>query len=108
MVGSLVGGSGVGAAPLGGGQASVANQIACDCTILYTTSDLNLRSGPGTNYAIISVIPDVTKVQRYIAAGEENGFAKVYYDGNAGWASLDYLSEDNSGSGSGGFGGYAP
>lgn len=108
MVGSLVGGPSVGAAPLAGGSASVAKQIACDCSILYTTSDLNLRSGPGTSYGVISVIPDVTKVQRYNAAGEENGFAKVYYDGNAGWASLDYLSEDNSGSGSGGFGGYAP
>jgi uncharacterized protein YgiM (DUF1202 family) len=108
MVGSLVGGSVVNAAPASGGLGSVTTNIACDCTTLYTTSDLNLRSGPGTSYGVISVIPDGATVQRYTAAGEENGFAKVYYDGNAGWSSLDYLSEDNSGSGSGGFGGYAP
>jgi uncharacterized protein YraI len=108
MVGSLVGGPSVGAAPASGGGASVATHFVCECTLLYTTSDLNLRSGPGTSYEVIAVIPDGASVERYTAAGEENGFAKVYYDDHAGWASLDYLSEDNSGSGSGGFGGYAP
>jgi uncharacterized protein YraI len=107
MVGSLVGGPSVGAAPLGRGGASISSNMACDCTIVYTTSALNLRSGPGTSYNVISVMPEGIKIQRYTAAGEENGFAKVYYDGNAGWASLDYLSEDGS-SGSGGSGGFDP
>jgi hypothetical protein len=44
MVGSLVGGPLVGAAPASGGLGSVTTNIACDCTTLYTTSDLNLRS----------------------------------------------------------------
>ncbi len=60
-----------------------------------TTSDLNLREGPGTEYAVILVIPDGAGVN--IVENMQNGFYRVRYDGVSGWASADYL--DRSGGG---------
>jgi uncharacterized protein YraI len=97
MLGSLVGGPSVGAAPVGGAQLSavaVFGPSACSCDTMYTTSDLNLRSGPGTSYDVLLVIPDGAQVK--VGNTEElrkNGFAKVGYDDTYGWASLDYLSD---------------
>ena len=60
-----------------------------DCT-LYTTTSLNLRSGPGTSYAVILVMPKGADV--LTVGGFENGFAKVKYQHNVGWAHADYLA----------------
>lgn len=60
-----------------------------------TTSDLNLREGPGTGYGVILVIPEGAGVN--IVENLQNGFYRVHYDGISGWVSADYL--DRSGGG---------
>jgi len=61
---------------------------------LQTTSDLNLRSGPGMGYRVLLVIP---KGARVFDRGEaSNGFRKVTYNNTAGWASGQYLAAGTS------------
>ncbi|HEY8447990.1 MAG TPA: SH3 domain-containing protein [Thermomicrobiales bacterium] len=50
---------------------------------------LNLRSGPGTNYSVILVMPDRARVQ--LTGNSSNGFLEVIYQGTRGWASAQYL-----------------
>jgi uncharacterized protein YgiM (DUF1202 family) len=50
---------------------------------------LNLRSGPGTSYAVIGVLPCAAQV--VLGSGPENGFWPVTYGGLSGWASGTYL-----------------
>src|SRR4051812_38547191 len=98
MVGSLVGGSSVGAAPAGGAKATSALFEACSCSRMYTTSQLNLRTGPGTDYDVILVMDTgATVTVSDTVEGRQNGFARVGYNGNYGWASLDYLFEVDGG-----------
>lgn len=61
-----------------------------DAGTAYTTSGLNLRTGPGLSNDVILVIPNGAAVS--LTGEERNGFAGVRYDGTAGWASLDYLT----------------
>lgn len=61
-----------------------------------TTAALNLRSQPSTSSSIILVIP---KGGAVAAVGpEQNGFRKVSYSGNIGWAYQAYLVPSNGGS----------
>lgn len=55
----------------------------------YTTANLNMRTGPGTNYSVILVIPNGASVQVISTA---NGWAKIIYNGKTGYASTAYLS----------------
>lgn len=55
----------------------------------YTTADLNLRSGPGTSYAILAVIPRGTGLSITSTA---NGWAQTSYAGRTGYVSTSYLS----------------
>src|SRR4051794_31429322 len=54
-----------------------------------TTSALNLRSGPGTSYTVILVMPSGASVD--LLGSASNGFLEVAYQGTEGWASADYL-----------------
>src|SRR5688500_3960669 len=45
----------------------------------WTTTDLNLRSGPGTDYGVILVMPAGAYVE--IVENQQNGFYRVRYDG---------------------------
>ncbi|WP_312653792.1 SH3 domain-containing protein [Proteiniclasticum sp.] len=57
---------------------------------VYTTiSSLNLRSGPGTGYSIISVIPQETALS---VLGSAGGWFKVIYSGKTGFVSGSYVS----------------
>lgn len=59
-----------------------------------TTDALNLRTGPGTSFAVIQVIPAVS---RLILTGQTaNGFSSVSYNGRTGWASTMYLTIDGT------------
>jgi uncharacterized protein YraI len=60
-----------------------------------TTSDLNLRWGPGTDYDVILVMPAGAGVN--IVENLQNGFYRVHYEGVSGWASAEFL--DRSGGG---------
>ncbi|HEX3302692.1 MAG TPA: SH3 domain-containing protein [Thermomicrobiales bacterium] len=58
----------------------------------YTTSSLNLRTGPSLNRAVIMVMPSGAAVT--LTGEARNGFAGVDYNGTTGWASQDYLTTD--------------
>jgi uncharacterized protein YraI len=60
----------------------------------YTTSSLNLRTGPSLNRAVIMVMPSGAAVT--LTGEARNGFAGVDYNGTTGWASQDYLTTDLS------------
>jgi hypothetical protein len=50
--------------------------------------DLNMRSGPGTSYRVVSVIPEGTTVD---VRGCTGSWCRVSYGGRAGYASANYL-----------------
>lgn len=58
-------------------------------SVMATTANLNMRSGPGTGYGILKVIPKGAQVQ---ASTLQSGFYKVTYGGTTGWASASYLT----------------
>ena len=58
----------------------------------YTTSSLNLRTGPSLNRDVILVMPSGAAVT--LTGEARNGFAGVDYNGTTGWASQDYLTTD--------------
>lgn len=56
----------------------------------YTvTEDLNLRTGPGTGYKVLLVMPKGSTVT--LNAQIQNGFLSVNYQGVNGWAHADYI-----------------
>ena len=58
-----------------------------------TTENLNLRKGPGTQNAIIKVLPKGTK----LSITEKDGdWLKVSVNGQDGWVSADYVSQGTS------------
>ena len=61
-----------------------------ECQIYYSTAELNIRSGPGTDYAIIDTIPFGEKVE---VIDFEEGWAKLKSYGEEAYASADYLSK---------------
>ncbi len=63
--------------------------------VRYTTANLNMRSGPGTDYSVILVIPKGSSVQ---VISSSNGWAKITYNGKTGYASTAYLSATGSAS----------
>lgn len=58
-----------------------------------TTADLNMRTGPGTGYAVITVIPKGAKV---IVNGYEGVWAKVAYNSRSGYAHSSYLASETT------------
>lgn len=65
-----------------------------------TTSSLNLRSGPGTGYSVLAIMPTSASVS--IDGAARNGFLPVTWNGQSGFASADYLDTSGGGSGGGG------
>lgn len=57
--------------------------------LLYTTTTLNMRTGPGTGNALILTLP---KGVHLTSLGVESGWHKVSYKGQTGFASGKYLS----------------
>lgn len=55
----------------------------------FATANLNMRTGAGTSYGVITVIPNGSKVE---VLESSNGWDKVVYNGNTGYASSTYLS----------------
>jgi uncharacterized protein YraI len=69
---------------------TVTSAGASFATTYWTTRDLNMRSGPGTNYHAQYVIPGCTQVE---ARRSQHGWLNVYYRHNWGWSSARYLSQ---------------
>lgn len=59
---------------------------------------LNLRSGAGTGYGVVLVLPDGARVE--LTGSTSNGFSQVIYQGTTGWASSQWLTTGGSSSGS--------
>jgi uncharacterized protein YraI len=57
--------------------------------LAHTMDEINLRSGPGTQYGVILVIPDGASLK--ITGSYSRGYYPVRYQGTKGWASGDYL-----------------
>lgn len=75
--------------------------LAADYAIVYNTSALNLRDGPGYMYNVIGEIPRGELVQ---ADGETDGwfYITVLSTGEVGYVDAKYLNFDTSGGGGGG------
>jgi uncharacterized protein YraI len=54
---------------------------------------LNLRTGPGLDYTVTTVMPDGATVE--LRGDPQNGFLPVSFDGTTGWASVDFLGAGN-------------
>ncbi len=57
--------------------------------VMTTTTRVNLRAGPGTDYTVLLVIPSGATVS---TTGEvQNGYSRLTYDGVTGWSASQYL-----------------
>ncbi len=61
------------------------------------TADINLRSGPGTRYSVVTVIPQGARVDRGSCTGN---WCRVSWNGYRGYASASFLSGGGSVAGS--------
>ena len=82
------------AAALTGGLA-LAGTARADASFMKTTSDLNLRSGPGPRRRVLRVIPDGAVVS--FEGQSKYGYHKVGYQGTVGWAYAEYLVDADEG-----------
>lgn len=62
--------------------------------IRYTSSNLNLRYGPGTNYEVIGIVPKGTMVT--IDEDCNCNWVPVEYNGMVGYISTSYLVKGNN------------
>lgn len=74
-------------------------------SILRTTGNLNLRSGPGTSHPVLQVMPLGAQVTTVQTTDPTGGFYNVSHNGTVGWASGSYLTLVQAGTGGGGGGG---
>ena len=58
----------------------------------YTVDRINLRKGPGIDFESMALIPAGTRLS--VDTNSGNLWKKTYYNGNYGYVSSDYLSED--------------
>ncbi len=80
-------------------SSSASSSSGSSSATLVATSDVNLRSGPGTSYAVLDVVPDGSTVT-LLDPTEQNGFYNVQYQGEDGWCSASYLEASSSSSSS--------
>lgn len=62
--------------------------------IRYTSSNLNLRMGPGTNYAVLTTVPTGTLVT--IDEDCNCQWVPVEFNGQIGYISTKYLTKEKS------------
>lgn len=73
-------------APTDPGGVDIGDTVVGEMTV---TVGLNLRSGPGTNYGVLLVMPAGVGVS--VMGDPVNGFYPITFHGTKGWASGDYL-----------------
>lgn len=59
---------------------------------MYTTTELNIRTGPGEDYDVVDTVETGTKLD--ITDKTRGEWAEVVYDEEARWVTADYLSEN--------------
>lgn len=57
---------------------------------VYATSDVNIRSGPGTEYKVLDYLPEGDEINR-IGIGSD-GWSQVYYKGDGAYIRFKYLA----------------
>ena len=88
-----LGGSSSTTSPSTGTGASGSAQTAVNYTVKVTATDLNIRSGPGTNYGVASQIKG-KGIYTIVAEAEGPGATKWgKLKSGAGWISLDYVTK---------------
>lgn len=82
---------------LGNGVAAQDEEVAAAAAGFFSTSDyVNFRTGPGTDYGVIRVLPPQSPLQ---AVGPESGaFLKMSNQGTIGWVHRDFVTSGNGGS----------
>ena len=70
--------------PIGGGDMPTYTGMG------YTTATVNLRSGGGTNYSVLQVVPAGSSIELY--AGPASNWALVRYGGQFGYIHADYVA----------------
>jgi uncharacterized protein YraI len=68
--------------------AALTGSFAAD-SILQSTANVNLRTGPSTSYSVLHVVPDGSKVT-LVESSPKNGFYKVKHNGTVGWSYGQY------------------
>jgi uncharacterized protein YgiM (DUF1202 family) len=63
--------------------------------VKITTTNLNLRTGPGLTYRILRVLPEGTRATT--SGKTARGFAEVLVGRSRGWASMQYLASARTG-----------
>ena len=61
----------------------------------YTTDDVNMRSGPGTNYGVMRVLSAGTTIELYDSYS--NNYRLVRSSGQFGWVYIDFIKPGGSG-----------
>ena len=74
---------------IGGSSAPVSGNGPTGTAYVHSGA-LNLRSGPGLGYSVLTVMPDSAEVQ--LTGEQGNGFYGVVYRGISGYASADWLT----------------
>ena len=62
---------------------SAADESVSAAAVMTTTANVNFRTGPGTSYSVILVIPNGSTVNTTGAV--QNGFTRLTYGGSTGW-----------------------
>lgn len=69
-------------------------QLTTSQTATVVDGALNLRSGPGTNFSVLLVMPNGATVT--ITGAQQNGFYPLIYNGTAGFAAAEFLQIGSS------------
>jgi uncharacterized protein YraI len=72
-----------------GGTVATSTPAAAQTQSATVITSLNARSGPGTGYAVVFVMPAGAQVGVYDCAG--SGWCQILYGNRTGWASSRYL-----------------
>jgi uncharacterized protein YraI len=74
----------------------VTEEVATETNATATLNqDLNVRSGPGTNYSIVVALPGGTTVD-IIGKNADGSWWFIAFDGNTGWVSAPFTTSSNT------------
>lgn len=64
---------------------------ACEDTVTVKADQLNVRSGPGTDYSALGSVTRGTELER--SGYSDEGWTRIVYEGQTAYVSSDYVSE---------------
>lgn len=87
-------------APLTSSTTPKSNETVTTIGTQYVTTGLNVRSGPGTTYGVVTTLMPGTPVK--VTGKVKSGFAAISLNGTTRWVSAQYLSAKKPSSSGGG------